>query len=78
MEAENMDRSTTAWRSEKVPGGYAVRDAAGKIVAHIFGRDEPWICPEVPAPLTMDEAKEMALNIANAGAVLINIEARRG
>ena len=54
-----MDRSTTAWRSEKVPGGYAVRYAAGKIVAHIFGRDEPWICPEVPAPLTMDEAKEM-------------------
>ena len=48
----------------------AVRDAAGKIVAHIFGRDEPWICPEVPAPLTMDEAKEMALNIAKAGAVL--------
>ena len=58
------------WRSEKVPGGYAVRDAAGKVVAHIYGWDESWKSTEVPTPLTMDEAKEMALNIAKAGAVL--------
>lgn len=65
-----MDRSQ-AWRAEKVPGGYAVRDATGKIIAHMFGRDEPWESrPGVPAPLTMDEAKEMALNIVKAGAIL--------
>jgi hypothetical protein len=66
-----MDRFPSPWRSEKVPGGYAVRDASGRIVAHIFGRTEPWICPGVPAPLTLDEAKEMAVNIAKAGAILL-------
>jgi hypothetical protein len=65
-----MAHSTTAWRSESVPGGYAVRDARGRIVAHVFGQDEPWKSTKVPAPLTMEEAKEMALNIAKAGAIL--------
>jgi hypothetical protein len=57
------------WRSERVPGGYAVRDARGRIVAHVFGQDEPWKSTKVSL-LTMEEAKEMALNIAKAGAVL--------
>ena len=65
-----MDRYPQPWRSEQVPGGYAVRDAVGMIVAHVFGREEPWKSIEVPAPITMDEAKEMALNISKVGAVL--------
>ena len=45
-----------------MPGGYAVRDARGMIVAHIFGRDQPRV-----GCLTMGEAKEMALALAKAG-----------
>ena len=52
------------WLSEKIPGGYVVRDSAGRLIAHIFGRDEPWKSTGVPAPLTLDEAREMALRIA--------------
>lgn len=52
------------WRPEQIPGGYAIRDAAGKVVAHIYGRPEPWKANGVPAPLTMDEAREMAIRIA--------------
>jgi len=63
-----MERSPTPWRSEKVPGGYAVRDASGRVVAHVYAQAEP--CEGVAGYLTMDEAKEMALNIAKAGAVL--------
>jgi hypothetical protein len=59
-----MHQYPQPWHSEKVPGGYAVRDSAGKLIAHIFGRDEPWKSAGVPAPLTLDEAREMALNIA--------------
>jgi hypothetical protein len=65
---KKMERSPTPWRSEKVPGGYAVRDARGRIVAQVFGQDVP--CESRFAPMTMDEAKEMALNIAEAGPVL--------
>jgi hypothetical protein len=63
-----MDRFPPPWRSEKVPNGYAVRDAAGKIVARIFGGVD----------LTMDEAKEIALTIAKAGASLVGGGARKG
>lgn len=60
------------WRPEKVPGGYAVRDAAGTLIAHIFGRDGTCKTEESPPALTMDEAKAMALTLSNAAEVLID------
>jgi hypothetical protein len=52
------------WSAEKIPGGYAVRDATGTLITHIFGRDAPWNHDGVPAPLTMAEARNMAARIA--------------
>jgi hypothetical protein len=57
-------RSKT-WRVERVPGGYAIRDPGGRIVAHVYGQAES--SEGFAGQLTMDEAKEMALNIAKAG-----------
>ena len=48
-----------------MPGGYAVRDVSGRIVAHIYGREEAG--EGLTCYPTMDEAKEMALNLAKAG-----------
>jgi hypothetical protein len=58
----SSDRFPSPWRAEKVPGGYAVRDAEGKIVAHVFGQSRP--IRGGPAILSLDDAKEMAGAIA--------------
>jgi hypothetical protein len=55
--------SPKSWRAERVPGGYAVRDPGGRIVAHIYGQKEAGEA----GFLTMDAAREMALQIAEAG-----------
>ena len=54
-----------SWRAERVPGGYAVRDASGRIVVHIYGQEDAG--EGVTSYPTMEEAKEIALNIAKAG-----------
>ena len=59
-----MQKFPKPWRSERVPDGYAVRDAEGKIVAHIHGWDGPGNSHNVLAPLTMAEAREMSQRIA--------------
>jgi hypothetical protein len=59
--ANMTDRFPAPWSSEKIPGGYAVRDAERKVVAHIYGQDAPI---NVSKALTLDEAREMATYIA--------------
>jgi len=54
-------RLPAPWKVEKTPGGYAVRDAAGHVVAYCYGRDHGW---HDARDLTMDEARRIAVNIA--------------
>jgi hypothetical protein len=62
-----VDHPKKPWRTERVPGGYAVRDPRGRIVAHVYGQEKSG--EGVAGHLTMDDAKEMALNLAKAGGV---------
>jgi hypothetical protein len=63
IEATKVVHPPKSWRAERVPSGYAVRDASGRTVAHIYGQEEAG----VTCYPTMEEAKEIALNIAKAG-----------
>ena len=47
----------------------ALRDATGRRVAYVYGRDGPWNSPSIPAPLTMDEAQQMARAIVKLSEV---------
>jgi hypothetical protein len=38
------------WRTDGVPGGYVVRDANGKSIAHVYSRDDPKEMPVGRAP----------------------------
>jgi hypothetical protein len=62
------------WRPEKIPGGYAVRDAEGKVVAHIYGQEAP---VAASGALTLEEAKEMATLIAKLPSFLPNPKTAR-
>jgi hypothetical protein len=50
-------------RTEKISGGYIVRDASGQAIAHLYGR--PTEAEAIAAKqLTIDEARRIAANIA--------------
>jgi len=51
------------WRSEKMPGGYVVRDANGQALAHIYARANIGR-GHAGKTLTQDEARRVASNIA--------------
>jgi hypothetical protein len=34
-------RFPAPWRADKVPGGYVVRDASGRALAHVYAGEEP-------------------------------------
>ena len=53
------------WRVEHIPGGFVVRDAERKPIAYVYGQENRRPFEEgSSSPLTMDEAREMALLIA--------------
>jgi hypothetical protein len=53
------------WRVEQIPGGFIVRDAERKPIAYVYGQENRRPFEEgSSSPLTMDEAREMALSIA--------------
>ena len=52
------ERFPPPWRAEMIPGGFAVRDAAGRLVAHVYGNAHR--IEGAPRTLSLDEAKEMA------------------
>ena len=56
---ENMAERSAPWRLEKVPGGYAVRDAKGMLIAHVYGQEFPG-----SIGMTLEQAKEIASQIA--------------
>jgi hypothetical protein len=56
-------RLPAPWRSEKIPGGYVVRDANGQALAHVYSRATEADAMQAKV-LTEDEARRVAINIA--------------
>ena len=51
------------WRADKMPGGYAVRDANGQTLAFVYSRENEDEARQAKV-LTKDEARRIAVNIA--------------
>ena len=67
------------WRVEHIPGGFVVRDAERKPIAYVYGQENRRPFEEgSSSPLTMDEAREMALSIARAARSFRRNEAPQG
>jgi hypothetical protein len=57
------------WRSEKMPGGYVVRDANDQALAYIYSRANEAEAMQAKT-LTDDEARRIAANIAKLPALV--------
>jgi hypothetical protein len=51
------------WRADKMPGGYAVRDANGQALVYVYSRENEAEALQAKV-LTADEARRIAVNIA--------------
>ena len=49
------------WCVEKIAGGFRARDGNGRPIVRVYGQENP----VVPDAMTLDQAEEMALTIAN-------------
>jgi hypothetical protein len=65
-----MRHLSLPWYAENVPGGFVVRNAERKPVAHVYGHDRPRQIEGHPSLLTIDEAREMALLIVKLAGLL--------
>jgi hypothetical protein len=55
----NNRRFPAPWRADKIPGGYAVRDANGQALAYVYSRDNKDEARQAKV-LTKDEARRIA------------------
>jgi hypothetical protein len=51
------------WRTDRIPGGYVVRDANGQALVYIYSRDTEVEAMQAKV-LTKDEARRIAVNVA--------------
>jgi hypothetical protein len=70
-------RFPAPWRSEKIPGGYVIRDANGQAVAHVYARATMAEGMQAKT-LTQDEARRIAANIARLPALLRSGQTQQG
>jgi hypothetical protein len=70
-------RFAAPWRSEKISGGYVVRDANGQALAYVYARATMAEAMQAKT-LTQDEARRIAANIARLPALLISGQTRQG
>jgi hypothetical protein len=59
----NDRRFPAPWRSDKIPGGYVVRDANGQALVYVYSRDNDAEALQARV-LTKDEARRIAINVA--------------
>ena len=62
-------RVAPPWTSERIPGGYVVKDATGQSLAYVYAR-ETKAEADTAKVLTMDEARRVANNIAKLPSLL--------
>ncbi len=65
-----MRRFPSPLTVEQIPGGYKVKDANGRSLAYVYGR-ETKADADIAKVLTMDEARRIASNIANLPTFLV-------
>ena len=70
-----MRHLSAPWYVENIPGGFVVRNADRKPVAHVYGHDGARQTEGIPGQLTINEAREMALLIAKCSEALLGKEA---
>jgi hypothetical protein len=64
--ADGSCRFPPPWRADKISGGYVVRDANEQAIAYVYSR--PTLVEAMQAKvLTADEARRIAINIADHG-----------
>jgi K+/H+ antiporter YhaU regulatory subunit KhtT len=51
------------WRTDKIPGGYVVRDASGQAIAYLYSRENEAEARQAKV-LTADEARRIAINVS--------------
>jgi hypothetical protein len=66
-------RFPSPWTTERIPGGYVVKDATGQSVAYVYARATKAEADKAKA-LTMDEARRIASNIAKLPTLLARKE----
>jgi hypothetical protein len=63
MANQSPRRFPAPWRADKIPGGYAVRDANGQALVYVYSRDNDAEALQAKV-LTKDEAHRIAVNVA--------------
>jgi len=64
-----MRRFPPPWTVEKIPGGFKVIDASGQSLAYVYSRENDSDA-HIAQVLTEDEARRIAVNIANLPSLL--------
>ena len=64
-------RFPAPWRTDKMPGGYVIRDANGQALAYTYSRDSEADARQAKM-LTNDEARRIAINMARLPELLGN------
>ena len=72
-----MRRFPSPWSTERIPGGYVVKDASGQSLTYVYGREtrgvygrETRADADTATVLTMDEARRVSANIAKLPTLL--------
>jgi hypothetical protein len=67
--ADAPRRFPAPWRTDKIAGGYVVRDANGQALAYVYSRQDPTEAAQAKT-LTADEGRRIAANIARLPGLL--------
>jgi hypothetical protein len=76
-DSSSARRFPAPWTTEKMPGGYVVRDANGQALAYVYARATMAEATQAKT-LTQDEARWIAANIARLPGLLRGVQTQQG